>query len=477
MSASPTWDAMPSPGARHGRKPGRATAALVAAVGILGIGGKASAQRATALPGTLALVSGETGVEAESQAADSMLRVDLRQALRRAAQVDPNYVAALRQVGDAEWVRKRAWSAFLLPSIQFQWSYSKFSSEQFNLGTGDLTDQLTQASLGGSYDLFRGGGKVFDMRGSAAGLDGAKAGELEARFDAALGTEADYYDVIAQVELRRVAAERVRRAEQQFAVARARVLSGGAVQTDSLQLLLELTRAQVDLLRQETAVTVARLQLGRRIGHTGPADAMPLDTLPAGTLPITEAEALHEAIRASPTVEVARAEARVANEAFKTERSTYLPTLSLFGQWAGFDDAIIPDATTRTTYGVALSFPIWDGAARELRVYRASTRRQVAEAERADTEREIGRNIVAAYQAYETARASAALAARAVIVARENLRVQEERYRAGATTILDLLVAQVNLTEAEAGLVQSRFTTRLALAGVEAILGRRLFDK
>ncbi|MGW8283031.1 MAG: TolC family protein, partial [Gemmatimonadota bacterium] len=72
-----------------------------------------------------------------------------------------------------------------------------------------------------------------------------------------------------------------------------------------------------------------------------------------------------------------------------------------------------------------------------------------------------------------TARTSAALAANAVVVARENLRVQDERYRAGATTILDLLTAQVDLTEAEAGLVQARFTTRLARAGVEAILGRR----
>ena len=79
-----------------------------------------------------------------------------------------------------------------------------------------------------------------------------------------------------------------------------------------------------------------------------------------------------------------------------------------------------------------------------------------------------------AYQAYNVARASAGLAANAVLVARENLRVQDERYRAGATTIIDLLTAQVALTEAEAGLVQSRFTTRLARAGVEAILGRRL---
>ncbi len=111
---------------------------------------------------------------------------------------------------------------------------------------------------------------------------------------------------------------------------------------------------------------------------------------------------------------------------------------------------------------------------REIRVYRASTARQISEAASRDTELGVGRDMAEAYLAYNTARASAELAANAVIVARENLRVQEERYRAGATTIIDLITAQVDQTEAEAGLVQARYTTRLARAGVEAILGRRL---
>jgi len=34
----------------------------------------------------------------------------------------------------------------------------------------------------------------------------------------------------------------------------------------------------------------------------------------------------------------------------------------------------------------------------------------------------------------------------------------------------------VSLSEAEAGLVQARYATRLALSGLEAILGRRLFN-
>ncbi len=458
----------------------RAVAVLVA----LATPSAASAQRATALPGPspsadpLDAEPASPGVgHAVQDAPDSTLQVTLAQALQLAASVDPNYVAALRDVGDADWVRRQAWMAFVIPSAQFQWSWNRFSSPQFNIGTGELTDELTTASIGASYDLFRGGARIYNMKGSAAGVEGARAGELQARFETALGTEADYYDVIAQSELLRVAQERTARAEQQLEIARARVVSGAAVQTDSLQLLLELTRAQVEELQQDASVKVARLQLGRRIGHSGPADAAPLDTLPAGPLPITEVEAYREALTSSPRVEVVQADARAADALFKAERGSYFPSVRLFGQWSGFDESIVPDATTRTTYGVSLNFPLWDGANREIRMYRANTLRQVAEAARADTEREVGRNIVAAYQAYEAARASAELAARAVVVARESLRVQQERYQAGATTILDLLVAQVDLTEAEAGLVQSRFTTRLALAGVEAILGRRLFDK
>ena len=406
---------------------------------------------------------------------DTIPQVTLAEALEAAAQVDPDYVAALRQVGDAAWVRRGAWSAFLLPSINFQWSLSKFDPESFNIGTNDLTDRLSQFSVSASYDVFRGGAKFHDLSRASAAVDGAGAGELEARYQTALATEAAYYDVIAQSQLLGVVEGRVRRAREQLEVARARVLSGAAVQTDSLQLLLELTRAEVDELRQNSALTVARLELGRRVGRAGAVDAAPLDPAPLPPLPLTREQIVQEALEGSPSLLVARSQQRLTDAAFKAERASYLPTVSLFGQWAGFDEDVIPDALKRTTLGISVSYSLFDGAARELRVFRASTERRVADAAAADAERTTIRDVTEAYEAYTTARASTELAERGVVVARENLRVQSERYRAGATTIIDLVTAQVDLTEAEADLVQARQATRLALAGVEAILGRRLF--
>jgi outer membrane protein len=140
-----------------------------------------------------------------------------------------------------------------------------------------------------------------------------------------------------------------------------------------------------------------------------------------------------------------------------------------------YDTEIFPGASNITSVTFGLSYPLWNNGQREIEVNRARVNRDVARAIREDLERAVRRDVTTAYNTYETSRAAAELAGVAVTVARENYRMQEMRYRSGASTILDLLDAQVSVAEAEAGLVQARYVTRLSLAGLEAILGRRLF--
>ena len=54
-------------------------------------------------------------------AADSVPRITLKDALQRAARLDPGYVQALGQVDNAEWVRTAALTAFLVPAINLAW--------------------------------------------------------------------------------------------------------------------------------------------------------------------------------------------------------------------------------------------------------------------------------------------------------------------------------------------------------------------
>jgi outer membrane protein len=401
-------------------------------------------------------------------------RVTLDQAIARATRLDPNYVRALGQVDNAEWGRRAALAVFVLPSLGASIDATRYSTEFFNIGTGRDQAEAVNATFQARYDLFNAR-KIADLGRTRAELENAEASELDQRFRTALLTEADYYDVLQSQELARVAADRTRRAEEGLGIARARVISGAAVQSDSLQLVLELTQARTDQLRRDAALRVSRLQLGRRIGEAGPVDAEPVDTAPVPELPLGVDEAVQLAVAQGPQYRAARAGERAAASLLKAERGQYLPQVTLLGTHLRFDDSFFPSARNVSSLALSVSLPIWDDGRREIAISQARVNRDVSRAIREDLERAARPDVTQAYEAYVTARATTALSSTGVVVARENYRVQESRYRAGSTTILDVLDAQIRLTQSEADLVQARYAARLALAGLEAILGHRLF--
>jgi outer membrane protein TolC len=400
--------------------------------------------------------------------------VTLAEALRRATRLDPDYVRSLGQLDNAEWGRRAARLAFILPAINAELDLTKYSAEFFNLGTGQPQSSAVTGSLTASYELFRLR-KFTDLSATRAGLESAEASELEQRFRTAFLVEADYYGVLASQALDRVAAERLRRAEEQLTVGRARVVSGAAVQTDSLQLVLEATRARIDRLRAEAALRVARLQLGRRIGETGPVAAADPGAVPPAELPVTLPDAVTEALAQGPQYRVARANERQAEALLRGRRGEYLPSLVVSGANQTFDSKFFPTARNISSVTLSVILPVWTLGQREIAVTQARVNRDVSRAIRADLERGVLRDVTEAYEAYSTARATVDLSDLALAAAAQNFRVQGARYRSGATTILELLDAQISLTQAEADVVQANYSTRLALAGLEVILGRRLF--
>jgi len=79
----------------------------------------------------VASISGANG----SRAQEPIPTVTLAEALRRGTQLDPNYVGAVGQVDNAEWGRRAARLAFVVPSLTAQLDATKYSAEFFNLGT------------------------------------------------------------------------------------------------------------------------------------------------------------------------------------------------------------------------------------------------------------------------------------------------------------------------------------------------------
>src|SRR5690606_19275233 len=288
-------------------------------------------------------------------APDTIPVMTLSEALAAGVAVTPAYVTSVGALENAEWGRRAARLTFLLPTITTSASYQELSTSQFNIGIGSAASAFGVAAIDARYDLFTGGRKLYTARQASAEFDRAAAGELGARFLAALEVERDYYAVLGARELLEVARQRQVRADEQFALARARVVSGATVQSDSLQLLLERQRAETDVINREADLTVARLQLGRRVGIGGPVDAAALPDLPPPALGIDLEEAIHLAVSQGPAWRAARAGERAADAALKAQRGAYLPTVALTANYSAFDDKFFPSATTRRAVGFAVS--------------------------------------------------------------------------------------------------------------------------
>lgn len=405
---------------------------------------------------------------------DTLPVVTLREALQQAVRLDPDYVRALGTLNNAEAARRTARLVFLLPTVSASADYSQLSTKQFNVGTGSAANATGRASLDARYELFTGGRKLADAKRASADLESSAAGELGARFAAALAVERDYYGVLGASELHDVATQRLARAREAFGTARARVVSGATVQSDSLQVMLEVQRAEVDVLRSGAALVVARLQLGRRIGRSVAVDAAPLDTLLPPALPLSLDDAVMQALAQGPAWREARANERSAGLQIRSRQGSYFPTVSLVGSISKFDDKFFPSQTTRRSVGFSLSLPIWDGGQRELAIARLKASQEVSRAIRADLESAARRDVTEAYTGYDVSRQTLSITLTGVTVATEVLRVQQSRYRAGAATVLDLLEAQSQLVQAQADAVQARYGVRLARAALEAMLGQRL---
>jgi len=405
--------------------------------------------------------------------ADSTLpHVTLPEAIRLATGVDPAYVRAAGRVDNAEWGRRAAVLAFIIPSLAVSLDATRYSTAFFNIGIGAPTSNAVNFRANAVYELISVR-KITDLGFTKAELEASQANAERQKFQTAFDTENDFLNVLVSRELTRVAHSRLERAQEQFTVARARVLSGAAVQTDSLQLVLELTQARLEVLRQDLALKVARLQLGRRVGRDGAVDAQVTDSMLPPDLHYTDEQLIKLALEQAPQYREARALTRSASYALKGTKGGYLPTFNLTGGFTEYDSRFPPSGQGVGSVSLVVSWPLWDRGQREIAVQQAKTNLNVARAVSADLERAAARDVTQAAEAYRISHEAVNLTQLQLVAAQETFRVQELRYKSGANTILDLLEAQFQLTRAESEAVQSIYALYLSLAGLEAITGQQ----
>lgn len=428
----------------------------------------------------LALLAGATPLAA--QTADSTRPVvTLEQAIALSLKTQPSVVQATVAVDNAG-ARVRSAKAAWLPSLDFSasgnQSYSGVPARvdpNTGLAVGSSSGSIS-TGLRSSLTLFDGFQRSADTKSARASQTAADASLVNTRYQQRLTTTNQFLDARAAAELVGVRQASVERAQEQLNVSINKLNAGSATRSDSLRSRVTLGTAQLQLVQAQAQLASAEAGLARLVGMTGRVAAADDSSFyHVVTEPIDTAAIRMEAEAASPQVRAAQASATAAQAEISSARSVYWPTLSLSAN-VGLSGSSSRDYSFYDNRGasLSLSWPIFNRFQREQNINTAENAAITAEAQAADAARQVSANLTSQLADLEAARLQIDITQVSVKAAEEDLRVQQERYRLGASTIVDILTSQEALDQAEVDAVNARFSYLRAKAQIEALIGRSL---
>jgi outer membrane protein len=407
--------------------------------------------------------------------------VTLAEALRLSEKVQPSVVTAYGQVRSSE-ARTRAAKGAFLPSLSASSSGSRGYSEgpqrvdpvTQQVVSGNSTSQSVGFGFSSQLTIFDGFRRNNDLKVARANEDAADASLVDARFQNGLTTTNAFFDALASLQTLRVRAASVKRAEEQLKVAIAKLQTGSATRSDSLQSLVTLGTARLNLLQAGSTLATAEANLGRLIGSDDRVTAIE-DSAIYRIASIDTTALRGEALALSPRVKNFDAAARAARSSYSSSKAAYFPTLgaSFTNNWNGNRSNDYQFFQGRSL-GLSLNWQLFNGFTREQSISAAAVALDNAEANAAEARRQVLASLTQRLSELATAQQQIEILNTSVQAANEDIRVITERYKLGVATIVDVLTSQERLTQAEIDAVNARFSYLRAKAQIEALIGRSL---
>ncbi|MCK5572296.1 MAG: TolC family protein, partial [Bacteroidetes bacterium] len=165
-----------------------------------------------------------------------------------------------------------------------------------------------------------------------------------------------------------------------------------------------------------------------------------------------------------------------SEEGVSAARSGYWPTLGAFlsGSLSNPEIDRITD-NKNLQWGVNFRWNLFDQFRTNEGIQNAIARKRNAEIALVQAERDIGVEVKKAMLDLEASSKSVEVSRKGLVAAQEDYKIAEERYNLGAGTLLDLLVANASLVNAQVVLVNSVTTYIFSKFKVEYALGERTY--
>jgi TolC family type I secretion outer membrane protein len=305
---------------------------------------------------------------------------------------------------------------------------------------------------------------------SDALLSATRETGVTVREDVAFAAKVGYFNVLRAGRNLDVKRETLRQRESLLKQAQAYFEAGIRAKIDVARAEANLYGARAQLSQAENDVRVARITLLNRMGVEGPADFLLSDSLAAEAIPGTLPAWIAGAERNRPELKSLRERERAAAQAVRYARGGHLPTLSGTAGYGYAADEMPLDQGYN--FGVTLSVPLFSGflireQVKEAEASLSSVRHQLTDARRLVL-------LQVEQAAYGVSEASERISARKKEreASDENLRLATARYEVGAGDIIEMIDAQVQMTQADTATIDAQYDYSVSVATLLRAVGR-----
>jgi outer membrane protein len=147
-----------------------------------------------------------------------------------------------------------------------------------------------------------------------------------------------------------------------------------------------------------------------------------------------------------------------SKDAINISQSGHWPSLSANGSYSVFTDNVSNiDQSKSLGFGLSLNFPLFLGWSVSNRVQLAEVQAKNSEIELSDLERDIKRQIKTNFLNLQAAQKGLVVSENNISAARENLKIEEEKYALGSGKLLDVLIVNSRYTTALTDLLNAQF--------------------
>lgn len=418
-----------------------------------------------------------------TRAPDSARKISLDEAIRLAQHNSPQAIQAEGTERTSRAARVSAIGA-ILPSaslsagrvIQFGGGQTRINQNGEQVAVTSAPTNSTGLTL--NMTLFDGGQRLYNLRTAKSQIEAAEANRVAVKYDVALNVKEQYYAVLAAIESEEAAQVQMEQANVQFKTSIAKVRAGVATRSDSLRGVIQVGNAQLALITAQNNKEAGDAALTRLVGSEVPVTADP-SLMRENMAALPDSAELAALAKNSPTVQQAQANLDAAQESRKASKATYLPSLtaSYSRSGSGTDPRFglgIDPFSYNGRLSFSLSYPVFNNFQREELVVRAKVAEVNAQASLRDAQLGAQQSLTQNIGTLRSASQRVAVQVASVAAAVEDVRVQQQRYNIGASTLLDLITSQAALAQARQALIQARYDYRIARAQLEALIGRDL---